>query len=181
MVKLFKASQCFPHYYYERKEQKQNTLFDSDSDSEYIRHDGVSDFILLRANKLYGKSITKEDIFYYVYGILHSKDYRETFSNDLKKMLPRIPLVQRPKDFWAFSKAGRQLAEIHINYESVSAHDDVIVGADNSFMKKNSVPKERQDTIIYNSRITLSNIPEKAYQYVINGKPAIEWIMKDTK
>ena len=172
----------FPLYYYEEKEQVQSSLFDEESESKYIRRDGVSDFILNRAIKLYGKSINKEDVFYYVYGILHSKEYRETFANDLKKMLPRIPLVERPKVFWAFSKAGRQLAELHVNYESVSAHPDVVIEGDESefyTVEKMRFPKkEQKDIIIYNSRITLSNIPEKAYQYVVNGKPAIEWVME---
>lgn len=97
-------------------------------------------------------------------------------------MLPRIPLVERPKVFWAFSKAGRQLAELHVNYESVAAHPDVVIEGDESefyTVEKMRFPKkEQKDIIIYNSRITLSNIPEKAYQYVVNGKPAIEWVME---
>lgn len=175
-------AQSFPLYYYEEKETAQSSLFDGAGEGKYIRRDGISDFILNRAIKLYGKSVNKEDVFYYVYGILHSKEYRETFANDLKKMLPRIPLVERPKDFWAFSKAGRKLAELHINYESVSAHPDVVVeGEESEFyaVEKMRFPKkEQKDIIIYNSRITLSNIPEKAYLYVVNGKPAIEWIME---
>lgn len=181
-IQLIMNGQSFPLYYFEKNEQKQNTLFDTDSADDYIKRDGVSDFILNRAVKLYGKSVCKEDIFYYVYGILHSKEFKETFANDLKKMLPRIPLVERPKDFWAFSKAGRKLAELHINYESVSAHPDVVIEGDESefyTVEKMRFPKkEQKDIIIYNSRITLSNIPEKAYQYVVNGKPAIEWIME---
>ncbi|MGC6523909.1 MAG: DEAD/DEAH box helicase [Flavobacteriaceae bacterium] len=179
---ILQNGQCFPLYYFEKNEKKQNTLFDSGSDDDYIKRDGVSDFILNRAIKLYGKSVNKQDVFYYVYGILHSKEYRETFANDLKKMLARIPLVERPKDFWAFSKAGRQLAELHVNYESVSAHPDVVIkGEESEFytVEKMRFPKKDQkDIIIYNSRITLSNIPEKAYHYVVNGKPAIEWIME---
>ncbi|MBI20356.1 MAG: helicase [Euryarchaeota archaeon] len=176
------GAQGFPLYYYEKNESKQNTLFDTNTKDEYIKRDGVSDFVLNRAVKLYGKSVTKEDIFYYVYGILHSKEYKKTFANDLKKMLPRIPLVERPKDFWAFSKAGRQLAELHVNYESVSAHPDVVIkGEESEFytVEKMHFPKkEQKDIILYNSKITLSNIPEKAYQYIVNGKPAIEWIME---
>lgn len=179
---LISAGQCFPLYYFEKNENKQNTLFDSDSDDDYIKRDGISDFILNKAIKLYGKSVCKEDIFYYVYGILHSKEYRKTFANDLKKMLPRIPLVEKPKDFWAFSKAGRKLAELHINYESVPAHPDVLVnGEESEFFKVEKMrftKKGEKDIILYNSKITLSNIPEKTYQYVVNGKPAIEWIME---
>ena len=80
----------------------------------------MSDFILERAKKQYGKNVSKEDIFYYVYGILHSPEYRTTFANDLKKTLPRLPLVEDVNDFWKFSKTGRQLAELHVNYEEVS-------------------------------------------------------------
>lgn len=182
------GTKCFPLYYYEEKEQVQGSLFDAASESKYIRRDGVSDFILERAKKQYGKSVTKEDIFYYVYGILHSPDYRETFANDLKKMLPRIPLVDKPKDFKAFSDAGRKLAELHINYESVEAYEGVEVQLPEEHLQMDAYEfysvtklrfpkKDQKETIIYNSRIKINNIPEKAYQYVVNGKSAIEWIM----
>ena len=73
----------------------------------------------------------KEDIFYYVYGILHSPEYRTTFANDLKKTLPRLPLVEDVRDFWKFSKIGRQLAELHVNYEAVPPYPDVrVTGAE---------------------------------------------------
>lgn len=186
-------TQAFPLYYYEENKTTQKSLFDEGGDDEYIRRDAISDFILDRAKQQYGKNVSKEDIFYYVYGFLHSKDYRETFANDLKKMLPRLPLVDDVRDFWAFSKAGRKLAELHLDYEKVPAADDVIVQGAEKFsfldeepqdtklylVKKMRFPKKNQkDTIIYNSRITISNIPEKAYEYVVNGKSAIEWIME---
>lgn len=180
-------SQCFPLYYYEERQKNSPSLFDAAGDSEYIRRDGVSDFILERAKKVYGKNVGKEDIFYYVYGILHSPDYRTAFANDLKKMLPRIPLVEDVRDFWKFSKAGRKLAELHINYEDVPPYKGVEVSgastgsatAGNFKVQKMRFPKKTQkDTIIYNSKIVVSNIPEKAYEYVVNGKSAIEWIME---
>lgn len=184
----YSMGMCFPLYYYEEKEDLQGSLFDATTESKYIRRDGVSDFIWERAKKQYGKSVTKEDIFYYVYGILHSTDYRETFANDLKKMLPRIPLVDKPKDFWAYSKAGRQLADLHINYESVEPYDGVEVKLSEEFNQMSAdefyyvtklrfPKKDHKETIIYNSRISINNIPEKAYQYVVNGRSAIEWIM----
>jgi predicted helicase len=150
---------------------------------DYIRRDGVSDFILEKAHNQYGaKNISKEDIFYYVYGFLHSPDYRETFANDLKKMLPRLPLVDDVKDFWDFSKAGRKLADLHLNYESVPPFDGVkVTGEDSQYfhVTKMSFPKKGQkDTIIFNPRITIENIPLEAYDYVVNGKSAIEWIME---
>jgi len=121
------GTQCFPLYYYEPKEKIARTLFDANTESSHIRRDGITDFIQSRARDIYGKKVTKEDIFYYVYGILHSPNYRDQFSSDLKKMLPRIPLVEEPKSFWKFSKAGRQLADLHIGYEDVSPAKEVMV------------------------------------------------------
>jgi predicted helicase len=115
-------------------------------------------------------------------GFLHSPGYREAFANDLKKMLPRILLVDDVRDFWAFSNAGRALANLHINYESVPAYDGVTVtGAESGFyaVEKMRFPhKEQKDTILFNSKITVFNIPPEAYEYVVNGKSAIEWIME---
>ncbi len=192
-VQLQFNGQAFPLYYYEERTNERKGLFDEDESSgeeggEYIRRDGVSDFILERARKQYGLSasskqvLSKEDIFYYVYGFLHSPQYRETFASDLKKMLSRLPLVEDVKDFWAFSKAGRQLAELHINYEKVPPLKDVKVSGENSNLftveKMRFPSKEQKDTILFNSKITVSNIPDKAYEYVVNGKSAIEWIME---
>jgi len=133
-----------------------------------------------------------------VYGVLHSPDYRTTFANDLKKMLPRLPLVEDVRHFWKFSKTGRQLAELHIGYEDIPACKEVIVCYDsipqesinkalstqqletiNYRVDKMKFPKKgEKGTIIYNSQIQLQSIPEKAYEYIVNGKSAIEWIME---
>ena len=207
--------QCFPLYWYETIEPDQNSLFE-DMDTQIVKHEAISDFILDRAQSKYGNKVQREDIFYYVYGILHSKSYRETFEADLKKMLPRIPLVSDYEKFWAFSKAGRDLANLHLNYEKVEAYPDVKVESleqtqykplkaksvfdDGSLMvaesessysasnfdefnyyavEKMKFPKKDQkDTIIYNNWHTVKNIPEKAYEYVVNGKSAIEWVME---
>jgi len=175
-------AQSFPLYFFDENDEVSPTLFDIAVENKYIRRDGVSNFILERAKKQYGKNVGKEDIFYYVYGILHSSDYRTTFTNDLKKMLPRIPLVEDVRDFWKFSKAGRQLAELHINYESVPPFAGVEVTGENTEfyqVEKMRFPKKDQkDKIIFNSKILISNIPDKAYKYVVNGKSAIEWIME---
>lgn len=188
-------SQCFPLYWYEENKGIQGNLFD-DGQNKYIRHDAVTDFILKRAREQYGDKVTKEDIFYYVYGFLHCPAYRETFANDLKKMLPRLPLVEKPDDFWAFSKAGRELAELHLNYEQVPASKEVVVDWHNMLpgmmdadtpeklyrveqMKFGKRGKDKDKSIIeYNQFITLRNIPLRAYDYVVNGKSAIEWIME---
>jgi predicted helicase len=175
---------CFPLYYYEEQDKQSPTLWDySDkANNEYICRDGVSDFILGRANKQYGKNVTKEDIFYYVYGLLHSPEYCATFANDLKKQLPRLPLVEDVREFWTFSKSGRQLAELHVNYEEVPPFPGIKVSGDDGKsyrVEKMRFPlKGQKETIIYNSKITISNIPAKAYEYKINGKSAIEWVME---
>jgi predicted helicase len=185
---VLQNAQCFPLYYYEENTSNQEGMFEQEPEARYTRKDGISDYIHEKALQHYGLSktgagiITKEDIFYYVYGFLHSPEYREIFANDLKKMLPRIPLVESVKDFWAFSQAGRKLADLHINYESVAPYPKVeVINGDCGFyeVEKMRFPKKDQkDTILYNSKITVSNIPEKAYQYVVNGKSAIEWIME---
>ena len=181
-IQLLANGQTFPLYYYEEHKKNSPTLFDEGRENECIRRDGVSDFILARVKKQYGKNVGKEDVFYYVYGILHSSEYRSAFANDLKKMLPRIPFLEDVRDFWKFSKAGHQLADLHINYESVQPYEGVkVIGEESGFFRveKMRFPKKGQhDTIIFNSRIIVSNIPEKAYEYIVNGKSAIEWIME---
>ena len=176
------TDQFFPLYYYEESQKHSPSLFDKEGENDFVRREGVSDFILNRCQQQYGKNVSKDDIFYYVYGFLHSPEYRETFASDLKKMLPRLPLVEDVRDFWAFSKAGRKLAELHINYEAVPAYEGcTVTGAESEFftVEKMRFPKKDQkDTIHYNSRITITNIPAKAYEYVVNGKSAIEWIME---
>lgn len=179
----FNAScQCFPLYYYEEKDKKQQSLFDGNAEDALVRRDAISNFAYEQAKKIYGNSTTREDIFYYIYGMLHSQDYKEMFASDLKKMLPRLPLLDEPREFWKFSKAGRELAELHINYEKVLAYPDVtITGEESQFFKVEKMrfpKKDQKDTIIFNSKITITNIPEKAYEYQVNGKSAIEWIME---
>ena len=188
-------TQCFPLYWYEENKGAQGNLFE-DEQSKYIRHDAITDFILTQAREQYGDKVTKEDIFYYVYGFLHCPAYRETFANDLKKMLPRLPLVEKAEDFWAFSQAGRELAELHLNYEQVPASKEVVEDWHNMLpgmmdadtpeklyrvtqMKFGKRGKDKDKSVIeYNQFITLRNIPLRAYDYVVNGKSAIEWIME---
>lgn len=206
---VLEKNHCYPLYWYEEKKVQEKSLFDDDTtEDKYIRHDGITDWILKEVRKRFGnsKAITKEHIFYYVYGILHSPQYRERFDADLKKSLPRIPIVDDVQDFMAFYKAGKALAELHLNYEQVPPSPDVtatIADAvykeptdnapfgytkyDHYFVDKMVFPKVRNETgklvpdksrIIYNGNITIENIPAKAYEYIVNGKSAIEWIME---
>lgn len=175
------GTQCFPLYYYEKRSVYHPTLFDTGNE-EYTRKDGITNFILERCRESYGPKVTKEGIFYYVYGLLHSPDYRKAFAADLKKMLPRIPLVEKPADFWAFSKAGRALADLHLNYETQPACGEVVVeGAeqDNFHVEKMRFPDKKDKSVIeFNPWIKLTNIPLEAYGYVVNGRSAIEWVME---
>lgn len=208
-LELIGKSQCFPLYWYEENKNQQGNLFDFDTpDDKYIRHDGITDWILKEVRRRFGnaKAITKEHIFYYVYGILHSPQYRERFAADLKKSLPRIPIVDNVQNFMAFYKAGKALAELHLNYEQVPPSPDVIphiadavyqdptddapfgyTKYDHFAVNKMAFPKVRNQAgklvpdksrIIYNGNITIENIPAKAYEFIVNGKSAIEWIME---
>jgi len=177
---LIGKSQCFPLYYYESIEHDQLGLFDQ-TETDYIRRDGISDFVLDQARTL-NPRISKEDVFYYIYGLLHSLDYRKRFSADLKKSLPHIPLPETFSMFKVFADAGRKLADLHLNYENSSICPSVIMSGleSNDFrVEKMRFPsKEDKRTIIYNSSIRVENIPQIAYEYVINGKSAIEWLME---
>ena len=118
--------------------------------------------------------------------MLHSNDYKNTFVSDLKKSLPRIPIVDTYEEFVAFSEAGKKLANLHLNYEQVKPYSkcgmSMYLGADYKVRKmkfgKNKNNNKDKTIIEYNDKITISNIPEKAYEYIVNGKSAIEWIME---
>lgn len=138
-------------------------------------------YIYERDNLFEGKrdNISNDRDFYYIYGLLHSEEYRIKYDNDLKKALPRIPLVKNKEKY---VEVGKELADLHLNYEDVPAYDgvNIVFKSDNpSFkVKKMKHPKRAQlDTIIFNEDIVITDIPERAYEYVVNGKPAIEWII----
>lgn len=124
-------------------------------------------------------NVSNDVDFYYIYGILHSEEYRIKYDNDLQKALPRIPEV---KDKEKYVEIGRKLADLHLNYEDIPAYGGVNIRFKSdkpSFkVKKMKHPKRGQlDTIIFNEDIVITDIPERAYEYVVNGRPAIEWII----
>ena len=167
------ASQCFPLYWYATSNGAQLPGFET-----YDRRDGVTDFIWRQARLSYGDAVTKEDIFYYIYGFLHLPAYREKFSAELKKSLPRLFLVPETKKFWQLSKAGRALAEIHLNYETQSpvAQVEVVKRAENYRVEKLKLSADKK-TLIYNKDITIKNIPSDAFKWVVNGRSPLEWIV----
>ena len=189
---LTDTGQCFPLYWYEKPEldeEPQSAMFGPSGNPDaqgYIRRDAITEWALIKFRDHYGdQNITKEDIFWYVYGILHSPEYRSRFVADLKKMLPRIPFA---KDFFAFSNAGRELGAWHLNYETAEpfplteSQKRLVMEADDYrvvkmvFGKRDGAPDK--SVIVYNEHLTVRDIPLEAYEYVVNGKSAIEWIME---
>lgn len=192
-LEVISKGNCFPLYLYEKDEPQEGELIRHASEGElvdgYRRRSAITDAILADFRAAYEKRITKEDIFYYVYGMLHSPEYRTRFASDLKKMLPRLPFTRDKVDFWRFSQAGRDLAQWHLNYETVEPwpvkehHSELLSDPAKDFLvqKMTFGRKDKQvdkTTIHYNARITLTGIPLEAYDYVVNGKPALEWIME---
>lgn len=168
------------------------SLFDSGGTGESSgRSHNITDYALGLYREL-EPAIEKDDIFFYVYGILHSPDYRAAFAADLKKSLPRIPRVSLAEEFWAFSKAGRQLAALHTDYENVEVWQDLDIVTAEGFdpaapdayrvtrMKHPKAPDGSGDDrtrIRYNDHIVIENIPEVAYGYELGSRSAIGWVM----
>ncbi len=205
-------SQCFPLHLYEETtsevhlngKKPQTVLFGDDDHSDvtpspgnpapegtppYQRRNAITDTGQAHFQQAYpGEAIGKEDVFYYVYGLLHSPDYRERYADNLSKELPRIPCVKTAADFWAFSQAGRKLADLHLNYETVAPYPVTISTGGKTLtdpdyrVEKMKYGKKGKDkdltTLHYNAKITLTSIPLEAYDYVVNGKPALDWVVE---
>jgi predicted helicase len=164
------GSQCFPFYTY--------------NESGMNRQENITDWALETYQKHYqDQKIEKRDIFYYVYGLLHAKNYREKYAQNLKKELPRIPFV---KDFWLVSNIGKQLADLHLNYENVEKYpleiqitEPIVNWRDNRKWKveKMRLSKNKKN-IVYNEEITLRNIPEKVFEYKLGNRTALEWVIE---
>ena len=187
------GSQCVSLHVYDDRNADTGSLFDN-FESERQCRDAITDSGLKLFQDAYpGETISKEDLFYYVYGLLHSEDYRAKYADNLSKELPRIPRVKTAADFWAFSRAGRTLGDLHVNYETVEPYPVTIKQGDlrladiknpEAFYRvtkwafgKTGKEKDKT-TVIYNANITMQDIPLGAYDYVVNGKPALEWVME---
>ncbi|MHB1711221.1 MAG: DEAD/DEAH box helicase [Acidimicrobiales bacterium] len=178
---LSDPGQCFPRYCY-TDAGGTDSLFAASSE-RYERHDAISARTLDAYRARFGAEVSADDVFYYVYGVLHSPEYRTRFAADLGKMIPRLPMVDAFSEFVA---AGRRLADLHVGYEGVEPWPlDGLpgTGADASDLR---VEKMRfagnartpdKSAIVVNHHITLSGIPDEAYLYEVNGKSALEWIM----
>ena len=190
---VFDGTQCFPRYVYRPSSQSRSNgdvIFGGATheggDVELHREDNILDEAVGAYQSDYNDlSITKDDIFYYVYGLLHSPLYKARYQNNLRRELPRIPMAP---DFWVFSRAGRALSDLHLNYETCEEYPLTIDG----YMDGESPPpehliltarkmrytdKETKNAIRVNDHITIGGIPPDAHGYIVNGRTPLEWII----
>ncbi len=165
---LISPNQAYPLYYY---------------DDLGNRHHAISGYALNLFRKHYEDNlIAEEEIFYYIYAILHHKGYLEKYKNSLVKENPRIALSE---DFKELSVLGKELAELHLNYESEELHASVeyktLMNAEEEGYYDVETMKKIGDRIHYNNHIAITQIPKKAFDYVVNGKSAIDWVIERYK
>ena len=181
-------AQFFPRWTYEKVSADDGLFATSSGEVDeygYRRLDNITDEILAVYREKFGPQVSKDDIFHYVYGVLHSQQYREVFAADLKRMLPRIPLAASSADFQAFVDAGRALADLHVNYETVdpyplheSTHPlDVDEWELYRVTKMRWEDKTTRKAIIYNGYLTLSDIPAAVHEYRLGSRSGLEWLI----
>lgn len=182
------GGQFLPRWTYEKvNDADQASLLEPSGEVDeqgYRRVDNITDAILTVYRDKFGPQVSKDGIFYYVYAVLHSEQYRSTFAADLKRMLPRIPLAASPSDFEAFAEAGRKLADLHVNYETVEPYplaEQAPLSGDpwKTFRveKLRWADKSTKKAIIYNRHVTLGDIPAEAHRYMLGSRSALEWLI----
>lgn len=198
------GSQCFPLYIYDisngeadasaHEDQSELLTRTTSSQQPNQRRSAITETSLLRFRQAYpGEKVEADDLFYYTYGLLHSEGYRSQFADNLTKELPRLPIVPRIEDFRAFAAAGRQLGDLHVGFDQVEPHPVTIAQGDlrlanivdpKSFYRVEKMrfggkgQSKDRSVVHYNPNITMTNVPLEAYAYVVNGKPALEWVME---
>ena len=206
---FLEKSQCFPRYLYCKVGSGASSVAGGLLDSVeqpvqgevingYERVDAIRPEAVQHFKAAYPEEaavIDVDAVFYYIYGILHSPDYRSTYANNLQKELPRIPRVATYADFKAFSDAGRVLAQLHVGYEQVKPYDSCKftyangVSSDNMdyYVKQLKYGKIKGKTgnaakdksvIVYNDDLVISHIPLEAQEYVVNKKSALDWVVE---
>ena len=182
-------TQCLPLLYEKKRNKSQLTvnsdLFDvSDTNTSMY----APDIGLFR--RMTNLNLSEEDVFYYCYAVLHSNEYREYFANNLTKEMPRIPIVTGKDKFFEFVASGKKLGKLHVNFESVSPFpvtivhrsgklfEDLLPAESYRVQKMKYAARQDKTRVIYNDYIEMSGIPLEAYEYVVNGRPALEWIME---
>lgn len=177
------SGQAFPRFTFDRSEGHQGSLLSGSEDDGWKVVENISDVAVSRFQQHYDEpSIGPDQIFYYLYGALHSPSFRRAYADDLRRTLARAPMLS---DFHVYSTAGRELAELHVGYEHVTpfAADEIststVVGPEDRYRveKLRFASKADRTAIVFNPHLTISGIPERAYEYEVNGRPAIEWVM----
>ena len=184
-LELISKGQCFPRYRYPKPTDYPDTLDELPGikgDPDCI--DNISDTALCAFCEYYrDDTITKDAIFDYVYGVLHAPSYREEFANDLSKVIPRIPFAP---DFHAFAEAGKELAALHLGYETCEQYSLSLVFAHDGepqpyhfrlTEKAMRFATPAKTTLIINEHVSLTGIPQAAHQYVVNGRTPLEWLI----
>lgn len=144
------------------------------------RYNAISGYALNLFRKHYeDNAIAEEEIFYYIYAIFHHKGYLEKYKNSLAKEDPRIALSP---DFKELSVLGKELAKLHLNYESEELHASVeyktLMNAEEKGYYDVETMKKIGDRIHYNNHIAITKIPKKAFEYMVNGKSTIDWVIE---
>ena len=185
------GAQCFPFWLYIPFDDQPDLLTDQ-AEKGIRRRDAITHYALERFRVAYpSEPIGREDIFHYIYGLLHSEDYRERFRANLTKELPRIPCVSSVEDYRAFRDAGQRLGELHVGYESADRYPAEIDTGGTSLngmdpetayrvtkMRHPGTGRNKdRTTVIYNPHITVRGIPKETWDYVVSGKPALQWVM----
>lgn len=172
------ATQVFPLYWYEAANEPTSFLDEFESFGQYKRKCAISENAMMQFRERYNNPlITSEDVFYYIYGVFHSKEYAARYASNLQKDLPRIPLLA---GFDKYAEIGRKLAALHLNYESAEPYSGVQIekrSENYTVSKIRYLAKERKDVIIFNDQITIKNVPLEAYNYVVNGRSPIDWVL----
>ena len=183
-------TQCFPRWL---PGEQSKTAVDDLFEAQNPMPSGFSPEALPHFQTAYpDESITEDDLFYYIYGILHSEDYRTRYANNLMKELPRIPRVATYEQFMAFVEAGQELARLHVHFEDVTPYAGVTIeytkpGQPSFRVKqmrwgkikgKTGNAAKDKSTLIYNDWITVKNIPLEAQEYVVNKKSALDWVVE---
>jgi len=176
------TGQGFPLYYYPDSKSKNSDEMLFQVDNNDTKVDAISNWALDLFRNNYGAKVSKEDIFFYVYGVLSAPEFAKRFTNELRKETTRVPLLG---EFAEYSEYGRKLSELLLHYDALS-NDFVKVEISQKSIdakKLYCVEKMRfgkagdKTTIMFNQFITIREIPEDSYSYLVNGKSPIEWVM----
>ena len=145
--------------------------------ARYARCDNLTDWALGQYRAQYADdAITKSDVFHYVYAVLHHPAYRARYAADLKRTLPRVPFAPT---FHDLADAGRELAALHVGYETAPEHPLALEHADGTPLTYR-VDRMKLDlgagTLRLNDSLTLAGIPEAAHRYRLGNRSALAWL-----